>query len=345
MQYIEEIISQSHHLTLTAIFLLILIIVAARTLLVRKPKPCRLLETDRPRDFKKLIEGGWSFVDKSLLIDEFCNFNGRLAVTTNLSMIAYFLSVSDSDKEFRTRRSLFKGLSIENRHETFENFFAKFPVIYIDFMNTLVDHDTWDSMYKCLQDLISSVYRRHSYVSSSLNSTRQIVFQQIIECNRNLSRKEWEDALKALSCYLCKFHGKPIIALVDHLDVPVQISIDKGYFIEANRFIKNMFSEFLKENPYLEKAMVAIVDTSNKKIDKILPANAWEYPLPSSDRVFQYGFGFTEADLIQLAKTFNVVDFDGIMKRTFQCKTGVKPKIALYNPQSVWSELYLRFNT
>src|SRR6185369_13318320 len=101
-------------------------------------------------------------------------------------------------------------------------------------------------MYKCLQDLISSIYRRHSYVSSSLNSARQIVFQQIIECNRDLSRKEWEDSLKALSCYLCKFHGKPIIALVDHLDIPVQISIDKGYFIEANKFIKNMFSEFLK---------------------------------------------------------------------------------------------------
>ena len=90
--------------------------------------------------------------------------------------------------------------------------------------------------------------------------------------------------------------------------------------------------------------MVTIVDTTNKKIDKILPANAWEYSLPSSDRVFQYGYGFTETDLIPLAKVFNVVDIDGIMKKSFQCKTGVKPKIALYNPQSVWSELYFRPN-
>jgi len=135
MQYIEEIIKQSHHFTLTALFLLIVVIVAARTLFVRKPKPSRLLETgnshntsrlslqdnlrslftyptfiqysasivclkilvvfgilftkrftrlryvaDRPRDFKRLIEGGWSFVDKTLLIDEFCRFNGRLTV-------------------------------------------------------------------------------------------------------------------------------------------------------------------------------------------------------------------------------------------------------------------------
>jgi hypothetical protein len=88
--------------------------------------------------------------------------------------------------------------------------------------------------------------------------------------------------------------------------------------------------------------MVTSVDTNNKKMDKILPSNAWEYALPSSDRVFQLGFGFTEVDLINLAKVFKVNDSDGLMKKSFQCKTGVRPKMALYQPQAVWNELYLK---
>jgi hypothetical protein len=102
-------------------------------------------------------------------------------------------------------------------------------------------------MYEHLQNIISGIYRTHSYIFASLNlPPRQEVFQKILECGKDVSRNEWESALKTLSGYLFKFHGKPIIALVDHLEIPAQISIDKGYFGEVNKFLKNMFSDFLK---------------------------------------------------------------------------------------------------
>ena len=73
-------------------------------------------------DFKKIIEEGLYFVDKSLFIKEILNKRidtflllrpRRFGKTTNLTMLRWFFELPESKGEKDDRRKLFSGLYIE----------------------------------------------------------------------------------------------------------------------------------------------------------------------------------------------------------------------------------------
>jgi hypothetical protein len=117
-------------------------------------------------NFEGIITGKMSFVDKSLLITEFCDGDAtvslvlrprRFGKTTNLSMLYYFFQVPPppseeelkgfahlsekeleaelkrhADLEISKRRILFDGLKITTeRQDVFDEYFCKHPVIFI----------------------------------------------------------------------------------------------------------------------------------------------------------------------------------------------------------------------
>jgi len=85
-------------------------------------------------DFKQIIDGGYAYVDKTLLIQEFIEKGGAVALiprlrrfgkTLNLSMLRYFFEKGGEDTSY-----LFKDLNIWNS-EKYRALQGQFPVIFI----------------------------------------------------------------------------------------------------------------------------------------------------------------------------------------------------------------------
>src|SRR3990167_1648004 len=85
-------------------------------------------------DFKELLDGGYAYVDKTLLIQEIIEKGTKVALiprlrrfgkTLNLSMLRYFFEKTDEDTSY-----LFKGLKIW-QHEKCRSLQGQFPVIFI----------------------------------------------------------------------------------------------------------------------------------------------------------------------------------------------------------------------
>src|SRR5688500_4409324 len=107
-------------------------------------------------DFKKLIEGGYAYVDKTLLIQEVVEKGTHVALiprlrrfgkTLNLSMLRYFFEKVKEDTSY-----LFSGLGIW-KNEKYRAMQAQFPVIFITLKD--VKHASWQETSESLRRIIA----------------------------------------------------------------------------------------------------------------------------------------------------------------------------------------------
>ena len=69
-------------------------------------------------------------------------------------------------------------------------------------------------------------------------------------------QSEYETSLKNLSEFLSKYYKKRVIILIDEYDVPIQSGYLNGYYDGIIDFIRNFLSAGLKDNIYIEKAVL-----------------------------------------------------------------------------------------
>lgn len=128
------------------------------------------------------------------------------------------------------------------------------------------------------------------------------------EFNKVLSQKAdivlLSRAIRNLIEYLYKYHNKKVILLIDEYDVPIQEGYIKGYYEKVISFERNMLGEALKDNNYLEKAMLTgILRVAKESIFsglnnlKVSPLTGLEF----SDK-----FGFTENEVKLLLKHYTL---------------------------------------
>jgi len=92
-------------------------------------------------DFQEIVNYGFSFVDKTLLIKDIIENTTsvslvvrprRFGKTTNLSMLRYYFSIPVHPDNKKHQHELFKGSKIETQNqELFKQHFCKYPVIYL----------------------------------------------------------------------------------------------------------------------------------------------------------------------------------------------------------------------
>src|SRR5271168_2288958 len=116
-------------------------------------------------DFKKLIDGGYAYVDKTLLIQELVGKGIEVALiprlrrfgkTLNLSMLRYFFEKTQQDTSY-----LFRPLKIW-QDEKCRSLQGQFPVIFITLKD--VKHASWEKTFISLKGLISEAFRLHPYL-------------------------------------------------------------------------------------------------------------------------------------------------------------------------------------
>ena len=281
-------------------------------------------------DFKTLIEDDRYFVDKTLLIKEILEDSAhiiliprprRFGKTLNLSMIRYFVERCDED-----RRHLFNNLLIEK-----EEIMKKqgiYPTIYLTFKDE--KHDKFEDFQMKLAFFVSEIYKKHYYLYESLTfQDDKNYFDKII--NRASTKAELEMSLKNMSKYLYDYYGEKAIILIDEYDTPIQHSYFSGIYDETIGFMRNFLSNTLKDNIYLEKAVLTGIlivaresifsGLNNLKVCTILK------------HAYSDKFGFTEYEIEKMLNYFDVVEEKEEFKKWYNGY--IFGDTVIYNPWSV----------
>ena len=159
-------------------------------------------------DYKKIIEGNYSYIDKTLLIEEVLQLGTeviliprprRFGKTSNLSMLKYFFEKTKQDHS-----PLFQNFKIWKTEKRKEQ--GQYPVIFITLKKII--NSTWEDAYKELKLLISAEFGRHRILLTALFS----------------------DSLKTLTLWLNRYTQKKMIVLIDEYDAPIHAAYLHSFY-------------------------------------------------------------------------------------------------------------------
>ncbi len=282
-------------------------------------------------DFKDIIQNNNYFIDKTLLVEEVINAQKqvlllprprRFGKTLNLSMLRYFFDKNEPE-------NLFKDLKIWQTEEDIKQHCCKYPVINLSFKDAKAD--TWEECYELIVSEIVILYRKHRYLleNSILYDDEKDIYNKILR--KTASKSEYKESLKQLSEYLQRYHNEKVVILIDEYDTPIQASHNK-FYKDAISFMRSLLSGALKDNSNLYKGIITgILRVSKESIFTGLN-NISVYSI--LDDEFSDKFGFTELEVKQVIKDFNIkTNYSEIKKWYDGYKFGETIKI--YNPWSI----------
>lgn len=284
-------------------------------------------------DFKRIIDDGYAYIDKTLLIEEFFNCGDQVALiprmrrcgkTLNLSMLRYFF-----EKVEEETRYLFENLNIW-KNENFRDLQGKFPVIFLTLKD--IKQLSWEDMLASLQQLLSQEFRRHSYLleGDKLSDSDKADFLRIDK--REAGKDLLESSLLLLSNWLYRYHNKRVILLIDEYDTPAHAAYVGGFYDSLIPFLRNWLSGGLKDNNYLERGVLTgILRIAKESIFSGLN-NIGTFTI--LDEEFQDKFGLLESEVEELLQENHLSDRLLEMRRWYNgYRVGSCEKI--YNPWSV----------
>jgi len=253
-------------------------------------------------DFKELIQEGYYYIDKTLLIDEMLMNKSKVTLftrprrfgkTLNMSMIKYFFDVKNKEEN----KKLFENLKIYNSEYMSEQ--GKYPVIFISLKD--LKADTWEECLNRLKLFIFDLYVEFEYIREKMNEWDKRKFEKV------LYEKEDADyimSLKFLTDSLYKYYGEKVIILIDEYDAPIINAFDKGYYNEAINFFQTFYSSALKTNNSLKYGVLTGITRiikegifsglNNLYVNTILSKDYSEY------------FGLLESEVIEMLEYFDM---------------------------------------
>jgi hypothetical protein len=261
---------------------------------MKKPLPIGI------SDFKKLIDGGYAYVDKTLLVQEIMEQATEVALiprmrrfgkTLNISMLRYFFEKSEQDPSL-----LFQDLNIW-KNEKYRSLAGRFPVIFLSLKD--VKHLSWEETYSSLCTLIALEFDRHSYLQEGdiLSAKEKIIFHKILFEEKG-DQTLFERSLLHLSTWLHRFHKERVILLIDEYDTPAHSAYLGGYYDILISFLRNWLSNGLKDNRSLERGVLTgILRIAKESIFSGLN-NVSAYSIMNEG--FQDKFGLLESEVEQL---------------------------------------------
>ena len=216
-------------------------------------------------NFEMLIDRGYYFVDKTLLIKDLLDNKAsvnlftrprRFGKTLNMSMLQYYFEDirNEMTGEKQDNSYLFEGLNIMSEEEKYTSHMGKYPVINLSLKSA--KQPDFEMAYESLIDEICTEYKRHYFIGQSdkLLEREKEVFMNII--NKKARPVEYAKSLQFLSMCLEKYYSKKVIILIDEYDVPLENSFFRGFYDEMISFLRSLFESALKTNPHLEFAVI-----------------------------------------------------------------------------------------
>ena len=254
-------------------------------------------------DFKELIQEGYYYIAKTLLIDEMLMNKSKVTLftrprrfgkTLNMSMIKYFFDVKDKEEN----KKLFENLKVSNSEYMSEQ--GKYPVIFISLKD--LKEDTWEECLESIKDIMYKIFNEYNFLREKLNVVEKRQFDKIWEITGN--ERNFKTSLLDLSNYLNKYYGEKVIILIDEYDAPIINAFDKGYYNEAINFFQTFYSSALKTNNSLKYGVLTGITRiikegifsglNNLYVNTILSKDYSEY------------FGLLENEVIEMLEYFDM---------------------------------------
>ena len=253
-------------------------------------------------DFKELIQEGYYYIDKTLLIDEMLMNRSKVTLftrprrfgkTLNMSMLKYFFDVKDKEEN----KKLFENLKVSDSEYMSEQ--GKYPVIFISLKD--LKGNTWEENFMLIKKHIKNLYMEFYDLKDKLNPIFKNDFEKIVMEKEDA---DWIYSLKNLSNYLYEYYRKSVIILIDEYDAPIINAFDKGYYNEAINFFQTFYSSALKTNNSLKYGVLTGITRiikegifsglNNLYVNTILSKDYSEY------------FGLLENEVIEMLEYFDM---------------------------------------
>ena len=296
-------------------------------------------------DYKKIIEGAYSYVDKTLLIQEILTTGAEVALiprprrfgkTTNLSMLYYFFTNAEGDNTH-----LFQNFHIWNPNyldksgQSSRNQMGQFPVIFFTLKG--IAHSSWEDSYDKFQIIIAEEYTKYQFLLEAttleqkplLSESEKKQFQSILHGEG--SKGLFERSLKSLILWLHRYYNKRVIVLIDEYDAPIQTAYLHEYYDKMVEFMRGFLGDGLKDNSLLEKAIL----TGILRVSKESIFSGFNNPTCYTllEKKFEDKFGLLEKDVIALLEEHAIsYQIDNIRKWYNGYLIG---DCSLYNPWSI----------
>lgn len=289
-------------------------------------------------DFKRIIDGGYAYVDKSLFIQELVEAGAHVSLiprmrrfgkTLNLSMLQYFFEKGDKDTSY-----LFKSLKIW-QNEKMKALQGQFPVIFLSLKD--IKYSSWEDAFKAFQSLLSNEFRRHRYLleGNLLDKGEKNNYEKILA--KDGDQTLMEQSLSFLSKCLERFHHNKVVLLIDEYDTPAHAAYMGGYYKEAIAFLRNWLSHGLKDNKSLERGVLTgILRIAKETIFSGLN-NIITFTLLNNK--FYDKFGLLEHEVQQLLAEYGLSNQMEEMKKWYN-GYHVGAHAGIYNPWSILNCIY-----
>ncbi len=294
-------------------------------------------------DFKEVVEGGYYYIDKSLLIKEL--FDSRAGVTLiprprrfgktlNMSMLKYFF-----EKTGAANRHLFDGLAIAQHKDCMEHQ-GKYPVIFLTFKD--VKAEAWSDCYDKIKMVLAAAFRQHAYLleEGCVDQLEKKIFNGIIK--EKAVQAHFEDALHFLTMLLHRFYGVRPIVLLDEYDAPIHAGFVYNYFSKVISFMRGLLCAVFKDNVHLERGVLTgILRVAKESIFSGI--NNLDVHTMLSPFYAEH-FGFLEHEVEQMLKAYDIAcSIDEVRSwyngyaigGTPRAVGGSSYQIKVYNPWSI----------
>ncbi|MGN0482233.1 MAG: AAA family ATPase [Lachnospiraceae bacterium] len=290
-------------------------------------------------NYKTIIDNHYCYIDKTCMLKELSDQKGtvnlftrprRFGKTLTLSMVRTFFEDERTYSGEKIDNSrYFIGKKIMDAGEKYTSEQGQYPVIKLSLKSA--KQPDFQMAYGCLRDEIIYEFDRHRYVldGDKLSEEEKKNFREILA--KKAEPNAYATALKQLSFFLKKYHGRNVIILIDEYDVPLENAYFRDFYEQMIDFIRSLFESALKTNDALEFAIVTgclriskesiFTGLNNLEINSILSNNYAEY------------FGFTETEVEQMLKAY---DLEEKLPEVKQWYDGYRfGETEVYNPWSI----------
>ncbi len=273
------------------------------------------------------------YIDKTLLIKDFLDERAKVSLftrprrfgkTLNMDMLRTFFEKSDKDNSV-----YFKDKKIWRCGQNYRNYQGKFPVIFLTFKD--IKFNSWDETFIAMRDIFAKEVQRHKELQTSdkLDEYNKKIYEKL--ASGEVSEVELSSVLLDFSKMLYMHHDVAPIIIIDEYDTPIQQGHVKGYYDKVISFMRNLFSNGFKDNPYLSFGfLTGILRVAKESIFSGMNNLTVNSVL---DNKYSSYFGFTSDEVKEIANYYGVSDkYDEICSWYDGYRFG---KTEIFNPWSV----------
>ncbi len=265
--------------------------------------------------FRHLRECNAYYVDKTPIIKEIVTSGGyvhlftrprRFGKTLTMSMLNEFFSpVGD--------KSIFDDLAITEDKQLCDTWMGKYPTVFVSFKDIVAS--TFDGacaqMRTVIKNAVEYIFYQHG--RSAFPESDRLVLEQLAYGDGSL--QEIMNSLHTICGILSRVYGVKAILIIDEYDVPLNHAHLHGYYAEMVSYIRSMFGQALKTNPYLQFAVL----TGCLRISKesIFTGLNNLYVHSITDTLFDEYFGFTEPEMDELLEYYDLQEHRGKIREWY----------------------------